>query len=153
MTEIYRADQRHAEEIKGLIYPGFFEESTFSGLTFDHEQTLKQVRSWIDDLCLIALDDGKIVGFTAAVGYRSFFKEAEMAVEIFYIAPSHRGTGTSRALVSALTEYADELGIASIQTSCLSGISDENNSLFVNLWGKSGFKKLGTVLIRSREHE
>lgn len=148
MTEILRATIENAEEIKGLIYPGFFEESAFTGLTFDHDQTLEQVKSWIDGLCLIAVDAGKIVGFTAAVGYRSFFVEPELAVEIFYVKPEYRGKGVSRQLVEQIALHADAYGIKSVQTSCLSGISGANNAMFVNLWKKFGFSELGSVMMR-----
>lgn len=148
MTEIIRATVENAEEIRGLIYPGFFEESAFCGMTFDPEQTLEQVKSWIDGLCLIAVDEGKIVGFTAAVGYRSFFVEPELAVEIFYVKPEYRGKGVSRQLVEQIAVHADAYGIKSVQTSCLSGISGANNALFVNLWKKFGFSELGSVMMR-----
>lgn len=148
MTEILRATPENAEDICGLIYPGFFGESTFSGMTYDPEQTLEQVNSWIGGLCLIAVDDGKVVGFTAATAFRSFFKDPEMAVEIFYVSPEYRGRGISRALVDGIVSNAEAYGIKMIQTSCLSGMGVKNDAVFCNLWGKFGFKKLGTVLLR-----
>lgn len=134
--------------IQSLMYPGYFQESTYSGLTYDHDQTRAMIENWLHDVCIVAKVEGRIVGVAAMYYVRTFYKEPEADVEMFYVAPEYRGTGISRALVDTLVQNADANRCAVIYTSCASGISEKNNLLYRNLFKKFGFNVLGTELAR-----
>lgn len=146
---IERATREDIPAIKDLLYPTYFNESTYSGLTYDDEATTKMVVGWIESLCFVAKDNrGKVIGIAQGFAFQSFYKELELAIEMFYVLPEWRGTGVARALVSNIVQQADANGVAVVYTSCASGIDSKNNALYKNLYKKFGFDELGTELIR-----
>lgn len=136
------------EDIENLLYPHYFEESTYSDLTYDPEMTRKTITSWIPETCILARVDGVLVGVLAMYFTRTYYKEYEGDVVIFYVHPDYRGAGVGRGLVNALKEVSDKLGAAVVYTSSGSGMGEENNKLYTNLFKKVGFEELGTELIR-----
>ena len=136
------------DSIQNMLYPAYFEESTYSGLTYDPEMSKKTIASWIPETCIIAKVDGEIVGIVAAYFVRTYYKQKEGDVVIFYTRPDYRGTGVARGLVNALKEIGDKVGAAVIYTSSGSGMGGNNNKLYANLFKKVGFEELGTELIR-----
>lgn len=145
------AEMKDAESIRDLIYPSYFDESIYRDLTYDPDMTLNVIKGWLRDRSFIVKDSesGKVVGFATIAFLRSFYKETEGDVEMFYVLPEYRGTWAARLLVNCLVENARANDAKVIYTSCLSGIDEKNNTLYVNLWKKFGFKTLGTVLIGS----
>lgn len=135
------------DAIENLLYP-YFEESTYSGLTYDPLATKHTIAQWIPEVCILAKVDGEIVGITAFYFLNTFYKEPECDVVMFYIKPEYRGTGISRGLVNALTTIADQNQAGIIYTSSGSGMGGKNNDLYANLFKKFGFQELGTELIR-----
>lgn len=136
------------DDIVNILYPGYFEESTYSDLTYDPEMTKRTVIDWISEPCVIARVDGKLAGIVAMYFVRTFYKETECDVIMFYVAPEYRGTGVARGLVNALTMISDKEGAAIIYTTSGSGMTGSNNKMYTNLFSKFGFKGLGTELIR-----
>ena len=136
------------DAIQGILYPHYFEESTYSGLTYDPENTRKMIEQYVSDVALVAKAEGKIVGFCAMSFVRTFYKETEADIDMFYVLPEWRGTGIARAFAFALTHVAEKHGAGAIYTSCLSGLEGHNNGQYVNLWKKYGFNTLGTVMVR-----
>lgn len=135
------------DDIQKLIEP-YHKESRYSGLTYDPIMTRHTITQWIPETCVLARVDGKAVGVFAMYFFRTYHKEPEADVVLFYIDPEYRGTGVSRLLVNALTMIADKKNVAVIYVSSGSGISHENDKMFSNLFGKFGFEKLGTELVR-----
>lgn len=141
---------QNVDEIQGLLYPHYFSESVFKTLEYDAAATRAVILNWLEtSRCFLIKSKGKPVGFCAVNFTRTFYKQIEADVEMFFVMPEYRGTGISRALSQLATDSAKELGADVMYSSCLSGIDDKNNSQYTNLWKKLGFEVLGTVMIRS----
>lgn len=134
-------------EIEALLYP-YFQESTYSGLTYDSEAAKQTILHWIPEVCVLARVNGELVGIVSMYFINTFYKEPECDVVMFYVKPEYRGSGVARGLVNAITMIADRNKAGIIYTSSGSGIGKENNNLYANLFKKFGFKDLGTELIR-----
>lgn len=128
----------------------YMAESTYNGLTYCKDGTVNMILSWLNEGFFFIVKDGeKVVGLAVMALMKTFYKELEADVDMFFIHPDYRGTGASRMLVDNIVQNAEANNCKVIYTACLSGISDKNNKLYKNLWGKFGFRELGTVLIRS----
>lgn len=136
------------DAIEALLYPNYFNESHYSDLTYDPLQTKATIASWIPETVILAKLDGKIIGILAMYFMNSYYKEKEGDVVIFYVLPEYRGTGVSRALVAALDKVSKEVGAKVVYTSSGSGMGENNNKLYANLYKKFEFKELGTELIK-----
>lgn len=134
-------------KIEQFLY-SYFEESMYSCLTYDPLITRQTIMQWIPETCILAKVDDKIAGIVAAYFTRTYYKEIEGDVVIFYVHPDYRGTPIARSLVNALTMIADKNSAAIVYTSSGSGIGSQNNKLYGNLFKKFGFQELGTELIR-----
>ena len=153
MTEIVQAKPEDIDAIIADIYPVYFAESpTYNFLTPDLENTRLIVEQYVNggNICLIAKDEGKVVALACASLMRTFYKEVECDVNMFFIAPSHRGNGLSRELVETIVTQAELNNAKIIYSSCFSGMGENNNNLYINLWKKFGFQVLGTVMIRGK---
>lgn len=135
-------------DIENLIYPHYFDESAYSDLTYDPEMARQTILQWIPETCVLARVDGNLVGILAMYFTRTYYKETEGDVVIFYVLPEYRGTGVARGLVYALKKISDKQKAAIVYTSSGSGMKGNNNKLYANLFKKVGFKELGTELIR-----
>jgi len=149
----YTIDFAGMDDIKGiynLLYPGYFEESIYKDLTFDPQATIEFIHEYIRNYCFIAKNDkGEVVGVVAFGIEKTYYKEKECDVVMFYIRPDYRKTGLSRRLVEAIVKTAEILGdVGVIYTSCGSGLEGDNDKLYANLYKKYGFKELGTELVR-----
>lgn len=148
MIEIKPATIKDIDAMQGLLYPAYFKESGFKGLTYNAENTRHMVESYLGNVTFIAWDGDKAVGFGSMVIGRTFYDEIEADCEMFFILPEYRGKGVSRLLVEALTKTAELNGAKVMYSSGQSGISDKNDKLWNNLWSKFGFNYLGTIMVR-----
>jgi GNAT superfamily N-acetyltransferase len=147
---IRRATMDDLDEIERILHPTYFEESGYNGLDYCAEGTRRMIAEWIaNDVAIIISSQGEPAAFGAMCLGRTFYKQIEADVEIFYVMPKFRATGIARALTDILCRIADANGAAIIYSSCLSGMGDKNHALYVNLWKKYGFRELGTVMLRS----
>lgn len=140
------------EGVQALLYPGYFSETIFNGLTYSAENTRLMVESYIrDKFTLLAVDyTGKVIGLAVLLAGRTYYEEVEADIEFLCVAEECRGTDVARMLVSSIIDVAENtFGAKVFYASCCSGISEKNDALWVNLWSKFNFKKLGTVMIRS----
>jgi L-amino acid N-acyltransferase YncA len=87
---------------------------------------------------LVAVDDGRIVGWAAISPTSSRECYAGVVEHSIYVAADTRGRGVGHALMDALVTSADEAGIWTIQTS----IFPENESSLA-LHEKLGFRVVG----------
>ena len=139
------------EAIQGLLYPHYFNESIYKELTYDAEATGRMIDDWLNNsVTLLLKNNNNVVGFAVTSLFTSYYKEIECDVEMYFILKGHRGTGASRLLCEACINVAEANSAGAMYASCLSGIDEKNNNLFINLWKKYGFKTLGTVMIRGK---
>ena len=140
-----------ADKIQGLLYPHYFNESIFKTLKYNAQSTRDVINGYFDGgVVLIAEDGEKAIGFCVLSAGRTFYDDIEADVEMFFVLPEYRGSGVSREMIKNVVAAADMNGAAVIYSSCLSGIGEKNDSLWKNLWGKYGFKQLGTIMMRSK---
>ena len=65
--------------------------------------------------CLVAEQDGKLIGLTHYVFHRHGWKiENVCYLQDLYVDPNIRGTGAGRALIEAVYDAADEVGCPSV---------------------------------------
>lgn len=146
---IFQATLDDVNEIEGLLYPHYFYESGYRHLDYDPDATRTMIASWITDgVGIIVRSRGKIVGFASMRFMRTFYKQVEADVDMFFVLPEYRGTGIARALSTTISDIAEKGNAAIVYTSCLSELGDKNNTMYENLWKKLGFRKLGSVMIR-----
>ena len=147
---VFQATLANVDEIEGLLYPHYFEESGYSHLDYSPENCKTMIASWINDgIAYIIRSKGKIVAFGTLAFMKSFYEQIEADVDMFFVLPEYRATGIARVLADTLSRTAEMNGAKVMYTSCLSGIGTQNNSMYVNLWKKFGFRPLGTVMVRS----
>ena len=147
---LHLATDNDIDDIQGLLYPHYFEESHYSDLTYSAKHTRRTIEGFISNNCILAKVSGKLCGIISSYFINSYYEEIEADIDLMFVLPECRGTGISRAMVKKILEHADLNGVAIVYTSCASGISDKNEKLYSNLFGKFGFKPLGTELIRRK---
>jgi len=103
-----------------------------------------------DYVVFAAMDGDKVCGVAIIVRGRSFFEGYEGDIDFFYIREEDRGSGSSRALVEACAEYADE-HLTILYGGCATFLGKQNNTLYVNLYKKFGFKELGSIVCYTGE--
>lgn len=147
---IERATMNEAVEIRDFLLDNYYKEAVYSGkLDYDAEASLAYVSSWIDEICYVARnEEGKLIAVMAAYLTKTYYKQPECQVIVFYIHPDARGTGVSRELVKILVEIGNLNNIGAIYTTSASGMGAKNNNLYTNLFKKEGFQELGTELVR-----
>jgi L-amino acid N-acyltransferase YncA len=91
-----------------------------------------------DDLRLVGLVAGLVVGWAAAGGVSDRCCYAGVAEHSVYVRPGYQGRGIGRALLNALIDAATEAGVWTLQT----GIFPENRSSLA-LHVACGFRVVG----------
>lgn len=151
MITIERAKYGDVDGIQGLMYPTYFNESTYSNLEYDPVRTRMTITNWLNNVCFVAKDGDRIAGVFSMWFTQTFYKQIESDVEMFFVHPDYRGTEVARMLVDELVRQSDKVDSAVIYTACASGINDRNNKLYTNLFKKFGFKELGTEVVRIKD--
>lgn len=147
---VFQATLDDVNEIEALLYPAYFEESGYNNLDYDAKNTKTVIEEWIKGgIAYVIRSQGRIVAFASMGLMRTFYKQIEADVAMFFVLPEFRATGIARVLADTLQRTAEMNGAKVMYTSCLSGLGDKNNTMYVNLWKKYGFRPLGTVMIRS----
>ena len=150
---IEKMTSEHIENIIDNIYPAYFAEAIYNCLTPDYDVTRITIQSWIEGFSYVVKDGGKVIAIGVADAGRTFYVETEWDCTMFYVHPDYRGTTASRLLRDKLDSEAERIGSSVDYSSCLSGISDENDAKFTNLFRKIGYQKLGTVMIKIRKRK
>lgn len=142
------------KDIMDLLYPTYFNESIYRSLDYDPVSTAAYISTWINEHCVIARYQGKVVGIIAFYFTNTYYRQKECDIVIFYIHPDHRGTVLSRALVKALDDICKREGDVGVAyTTSASGMEGSNDSLYRNLFKKFGYKVLGTEMIKVFDNE
>jgi L-amino acid N-acyltransferase YncA len=90
------------------------------------------------DLRLVAVLDGSVVGWTAAVPYSSRDVYRGVAEESIYLHRAARGRGIGRALLGALVDASERAGVWTLQA----GVIPENSASLA-LHRALGFREVG----------
>jgi N-acetylglutamate synthase-like GNAT family acetyltransferase len=128
----------------------YHDESVYSGFTYDDLQSRIYMCEMItgENSRVIIVEHGFITGLAVLSFRKSFFKELEADISMFYIGKEYRGTGVSRVLVDACTNLAKSLGAHIIRADNVSGLDKKNDAYWTNLFSKFGYQKLGTTVVR-----
>jgi aminoglycoside 6'-N-acetyltransferase I len=102
MAEI-RILQRGDEAALTKVAPGVFDQAVDKYLT---SEFLNDPRHHL----AVAIEDGLVVGMTSAVHYVHPDKPPQLWINEVGVAPTHRGKGLGKALLSALFERGKTLG-------------------------------------------
>lgn len=145
---VTRMQPEDVDNILRDIYPAYFAEAIYNKLTPNMEHARVTVANYLNSFSYVAKEDDLIWGLAVADMGNTFYEEIECDINMFFVHPEARRSGVARAMRDAILEDAKAYNAAVIYTSCLSGISQENEQLYMNLWAKVGFQKLGTVMIR-----
>lgn len=147
--EIRRATVNDIDSIQNLLYPDYFKETVFKGLTYNAANTRLMIEGYVSQkFVLVAETKGEIVGFAVLLVGNTYYNEIEADVEFFCIRSDYRGSALARALAGDILFAAETFGATVFYAACASGIDEHNDALWKNLWSKFGFKKLGTVMIK-----
>lgn len=122
-------------------------ESVYKNFTYSPLNTEICVRRWINEAEVILFTAPDIIGISVCHTYKTYYIEWEGYLEYFYVKKEFRGTGVSRLLVEASLNLMKKNGARIIYADSASGISEENDKLWKNLFGKYGFKHLGSTMI------
>lgn len=136
------------DDVLDLLYPAYFEESTYADLEYDPQMAKETVISWLQGAFVLARVDGELAGVASMYFTRTFYKQIEGDVVMFYVHPDYRGTGIGRSLAGAIDAISQKNNAAVVYTTSGSGMKNKNNSTYINLFKKFGFKPLGTELIK-----
>jgi L-amino acid N-acyltransferase YncA len=140
------------DDVEGImenIYPAYYAETnTYNKLTPSLDNARITIADYINRWSFVAKEDGKVVGIAVADAAHTFYEELEFDINMFYVHPDYRGTGVARALRDMLISESERIGAKVIYSGCLSGVSESNEQVYLNLWAKAGFVRLGTVMIR-----
>ena len=114
--EIRVARPEDAEAIRSI----YNAEVTGSMVTFDLvERSPEEQRAWMSEhsgvyALLVAEIEGDVVGFASLSPYRTRPGYSTTAEDSIYVAPSHRGEGVGKELLSALVDQARLHGFHSL---------------------------------------
>jgi GNAT superfamily N-acetyltransferase len=134
-------------EILKIMSAEHKKESVYKNFTYSPANTEICVRRWIDEAEVILVDAQGIIGLSVFHTYKTYYEEWEGYFEYFFVRKEFRGSGVSRLLVEASVSLMKQNGASIIYADSASGISDENDKLWKNLFGKFDFKHLGSTMI------
>lgn len=150
--EIRPSTPEDIDRIQDLLYPDYFNETIFKGLTYNPENTRLMIEGYVNNkYTLIAEAEGQVIGFTSLLVGNTFYSEIEADVEFFCVRSDYRGSAVARALAGQILEAGKVFGATVFYAACASGIDEHNDALWKNLWSKFGFQKLGTVMIKGQK--
>lgn len=139
------------EDVDGIlkdIYPSYFKEGATSHLTLCLDNSRRVVENYLNGLTYVAKDGDNYSAIIVARVGNTFYKEIECDIEMFYVMPEYRGNRLSREMVKTVVDQAEAMGAKLFYSSCLGGIGHDNEQLYINLFAKFGFERLGTVMMR-----
>ena len=94
-----------------------------------------------DGIVYLARNEGKSVGFIAAVKQRYFFSDRERVTDMgFYVLPEYRGTSAAIRLIRALEDWTKENNITDLYLGQTTSVDIEKTSKFFN---HLGYKTVG----------
>jgi GNAT superfamily N-acetyltransferase len=142
---VRRATIEDLDEILRITRP-YFEESIWGTCTrYSEQRTREEFQYYLTETDVFAVDINGIVGWASIATLPRFSDDLTADCKFFYVMKGARGTGVSRLLQSACHEFAKSKGARIILACGSSGVED---GLWINLFRKAGFSKLGTVMAK-----
>jgi len=129
-------------------------ESHRDASKFHFEKAYQSLFRMVEDpnVTILVLRDGPKIGAMAILNTDAVFSlESAAYLYVFYVAPDYRGAGVGRTMVEGVLQACRELEVSHIYASSTAGFDDggNNEKLFTNLFGKYGFKPLGTCMYKA----
>lgn len=124
----------------------FMKASPYRLMTFDPKKGKDFLTSLIDSplsegVVLLALKDGKPVGFLVGVASQPVFSSNKFSMELgWWVEPEHRGCRGALLMYAAYEDWAKRVGCSHIQGAYLPGVSPDLDKFY---------KKRGYVLTES----
>jgi GNAT superfamily N-acetyltransferase len=141
---IRRATIDDLEEVLDVVRPYFKESFWGNHLTYSEEKTRAKFYGYLSGYTFVIDMDGIKAIATLNFDYMCS-EELICDYEFFYVRKEARGTGVSRLLQEGCENFAKMMQ-ARIMCACeASGVED---NLWVNLFKKYKFEKLGTVMVK-----
>jgi phosphinothricin acetyltransferase len=140
-VEIRHAERRDAAELRD-IYNHFVDEST---AIFDLvSRTIDEQAQWIDEHsgvhpAIVAVDDGRVVGFGSLSTFRDRPAYATTVEDSVYLLDAYQGRGIGQLLLEELIRLAQAHGFHSIIARIVGG-----NEASIKLHAACGFAIVGT---------
>ena len=109
-----------------------------TAVVFDHIPRADLTTEFLRDPrhhLVVAIADGRIVGFVSAVDYVHPDKSAELWINEVGVAGSHRGRGIGKAIMAAMLEVAKDLGCREAWV-----LTDRGNEPAMRLYAAAGGK-------------
>lgn len=139
-----RATINDLEEIIKFTRP-YHTESFWGQSNYSEARTRERFTHYLTDCDTFVVDIGGIRAMGTLVFDYFFSDDLVCDLEFYYVGKEFRGTGVSRLLRDALTDFAKLKGAVIM---CACGSSGFDDGLWVNLWRKLNFKKLGTTMVK-----
>lgn len=141
---IRRATINDLDEIIRFTRP-YHTESFWGQTKYSEEKSRQRFTSYITEGDTFVVDMNGIVAMATLVFDYFFSDDLVCDLEFFYVGKDFRKTGVSRLLRDACSDFAKLRG-ARIMCAC--GSSGFDDGLWVNLFRKIGFSKLGTTMVK-----
>ena len=112
---------------------------------FDHDAQPELVAAFLADRrhhIVVALDDGRVVGFVSAVDYVHPDKPPELWVNEVGVAPGHRGAGLAKRMFGEMLKAGRELGCRQAWV-----LTERSNAPAMRLYRAAGGIESGTDLV------
>lgn len=133
------------EEVLDVVRPYFKESFWGKHTTYSEERTREKFSYYLQNLHTFVVDVNGIVAVATLILDYVCSEDLIGDYEFFYVSKEGRGTGASRLLQEACENFA-KLSGARIMCACeASGVED---NLWVNLFKKFKYEKLGTVMVK-----
>jgi len=140
-VEVRPAQLDDAEAIRAI----YNVEVTTSTVTFDLvPRSLEEQRAWLLDrsgahLAVVAVDDGKVVGFGSLSPYRDRPAYRTTVEDSVYVSREHQAQGIGKVLLSALVDGATAHGFHAVMARVVGG-----HTASIALHERLGFEIVGT---------
>lgn len=132
------------------LYARHFADARIENAVYDAAKQRASLQEAIEDQIaphIIAVKDGRIIGFISYVLNELFTKQPIAALGELYVVPEWRRSAVGRMLVATATHLAKTDGAFAFQATVTSAVP-ETRSL-KNLFTKAGFQEVGYVVRRS----
>jgi hypothetical protein len=152
--QLARLGPNDIEHILDLLINHYFKETAFnSKVTPSWENCRSYIMGWLtkpQTFVLGAIDvvNKELIGLVSLECGHTYYEELEMDMMLYVVRKDWRGTGVSREMNKFMEHLGQELGAKVIYSPCASGLSEKADKIWVNLFTKAKFVKLGTTMAK-----